>query len=99
MAGRPGEHIWLGALSLERCPWIDDHRVYGVPVVPVTAYIEMAIAAAVESGTELPVAQLRTHLKESLPEYMVPSAFVMLEALPLTSNGKIDRKALRARFQ
>ncbi|MCX7568806.1 amino acid adenylation domain-containing protein [Tumebacillus sp. DT12] len=37
---------------------------------------------------------LRTYLKEHLPEYMIPSAFVELEALPLSPSGKVDRKAL-----
>lgn len=37
---------------------------------------------------------LRNHLREHLPEYMVPSVFVVLERLPLTPNHKVDRKAL-----
>ena len=44
----------------------------------------------------LTTSQLRQFLKAKLPDYMVPNAFVILEALPLTSNGKVDRRALPA---
>jgi amino acid adenylation domain-containing protein len=47
-------------------------------------------------GAEIAAGDLRHLLRESLPEYMVPSAFANLEAFPQTPNGKVDRKALPA---
>ncbi len=54
------------------------------------------IAYVVANNPSLQINQLRSFLQEKLPEYMLPSAFVMLEAMPLTPNGKLDRRALPA---
>ena len=47
-----------------------------------------------ESSTALRTSRLRSFLKKRLPDYMVPSAFVVMQNFPLTANGKINRRAL-----
>jgi amino acid adenylation domain-containing protein len=52
------------------------------------------VVLATEVDTDQHIPQLRQFLKDKLPDYMVPSILVNLEKIPLTPNGKIDRKAL-----
>ena len=52
------------------------------------------MVAYVVAERPLVLSQVRQELRQRLPEYMVPAAFVVLEALPLSANGKLDRRAL-----
>jgi hypothetical protein len=55
------------------------------------------VAYIVRDGQKKPgVEELRAHLQKELPEYMLPGAFVFLDSLPITPNGKIDRRRLPA---
>ncbi|MDJ0903888.1 MAG: amino acid adenylation domain-containing protein [Xenococcus sp. MO_188.B8] len=49
-----------------------------------------------QPAAEQLVTELRNFLKKQLPDYMIPSVFMLLETLPLTSNGKVDRRSLPA---
>ncbi|MBN2862729.1 MAG: amino acid adenylation domain-containing protein [Bacteroidales bacterium] len=52
------------------------------------------LCAYYTAESDLTVEEIRSTLIQSLPDYMVPSVFIQLESIPLTPNGKIDRKAL-----
>src|SRR5262249_14730628 len=54
------------------------------------------VAYMVPSAGDLSAEKVRAYLQPRLPEYMLPSACVMLESLPLTVSGKLDRRALPA---
>src|SRR6185369_12416315 len=47
-----------------------------------------------QSGQTLNESELRQHAREHLPQYMVPSVFIVIEKMPLTPNGKVNRRAL-----
>nr|WP_246763569.1 non-ribosomal peptide synthetase [Rhizobium sp. 007] len=88
IAARLGEHAWVReAAVVARQDRAGDKQL--------VAYVVCAPEAGSddEDGSRLAGA-LRAHLGGRLPDYMVPSAFVRLEALPLTPNGKLDRKGL-----
>jgi hypothetical protein len=87
-----GFRIELGEIegALRRSEGVVDCVVVAREDVPGQKRLVAYVAGGVEANA------LREHLRRSLPEYMVPAAFVVLQALPLTPNGKLDRKALPA---
>jgi amino acid adenylation domain-containing protein/non-ribosomal peptide synthase protein (TIGR01720 family) len=91
-----GYRIELGEIeaALQRHPLVEDAVVLLREDLPG----EKRLCAYVtgHEGKALSIADLRRFLEAKLPSYMVPSAFVALLALPLTENGKIDRRALPA---
>jgi amino acid adenylation domain-containing protein len=87
-----GYRIELGEVeeALERHESVRE----SVVIVRETKSGEQQLVGYVVASAEVGVGQLRSFLAEQLPEYMVPSVIVKLEAVPLTANGKVDRKAL-----
>lgn len=70
---------------------------WGASGDPLAGAGKRLVAYLVPVNETAPTAsELRSFLKQKLPDYMLPSAFVTLEALPLTPNGKVNRKALPA---
>ncbi|HCT07570.1 MAG TPA: non-ribosomal peptide synthetase, partial [Pseudomonas sp.] len=89
-----GFRVELGEIEarLATAPGVRDTVVVAREDVPG----DKRLVAYVIAEGELSVAALRDHLLLSLADYMVPGAFVLLDQFPLTTNGKLDRKALPA---
>ncbi|MCP4549380.1 MAG: amino acid adenylation domain-containing protein [bacterium] len=95
-----GARVELGEIEsvLAQHSAVRDSVVVALPAVgngDQSADEKHMVAYIVQDG-ELGDRDLRRHLMERLPLYMLPSVFVTLEALPLTPNGKVDRRALLA---
>ncbi|MFQ3460022.1 AMP-binding protein, partial [Bradyrhizobium sp. UFLA01-814] len=92
IAARLIEHAWVReAVVVAQQDGAGEQRLVGYVVCAPEAQSDEPDGA----GAEL-AATLRAHVGAQLPDYMVPAAFVRLAALPLTVNGKLDRKALPA---
>src|SRR5262249_6426963 len=78
--------------TLGQCPGVRETVVS----VHEDAHGEKRLVAYVvgEHGQAPAVSQMRSHLQQTLPEYMTPSFFIILPEMPLTPNGKLDRRAL-----
>jgi amino acid adenylation domain-containing protein len=89
-----GFRIELGEIEMQlsQCAGVRESLVLAREDVPG----EKRLVAYVLSEASLEVGEVRDWLSKRLPEYMVPSAVVRLEAWPLTPNGKLDRKSLPA---
>ncbi|MCG8669361.1 MAG: amino acid adenylation domain-containing protein [Pseudomonadales bacterium] len=93
-----GYRIELGEINenLLKHPAVHDSLVVArTDIAGASKEAPLLVAYVVRNASEsLTVDQLRDHLKDELPDYMVPSAYSILDAFPLTPNGKVDTKAL-----
>ncbi|WP_262188203.1 non-ribosomal peptide synthetase, partial [Serratia ficaria] len=80
-------------VQLAASPWVREAAVQVCSAAHNPRLVAWIVPAADADRAALP-GQLRAHLSDRLPDYMVPSAYVWLEAMPLTANGKLDRRAL-----
>ncbi|WP_433601928.1 amino acid adenylation domain-containing protein [Nocardia sp. CA-135953] len=89
-----GQRIELGEIDavLGRADGVDFAVTLGVP--GPTGSTALAAYLVRKPGIELDIARVRAFAADTLPAYMVPAAFVVLDAIPLNAVGKLDRKAL-----
>lgn len=89
-----GFRIELGEIEAILSQHPSVHSVVVTAIVDTLGTQRLVAYIVPQLSTAPTVSELRQFLRAKLPEYMVPSAIVMLESLPLTPNGKVDRRAL-----
>ncbi|MGV9827103.1 amino acid adenylation domain-containing protein, partial [Gordonia sp. NPDC003429] len=99
-AGRSDDQVKLRGLRIElgeiEAALADHHEISDAVVIGVGGSVATALAAYVVADPGLDVAAVRDHLELRLPSHMVPATITVLDALPLTPVGKLDKRALPA---
>ena len=99
--GRLDDQVKIRGLRIEpgeiesvirQCPMVKETAVVAREDVPGEKRLLAYVVAS--QGPASTTRELRSFLRQKLPEYMIPLAFVFMDALPLTPNGKVDRRAL-----
>jgi len=92
-----GHRVELGEIEAALCadPQVDQAVAFGWPIEDGSAKGTVGFV----SGSDVDTATLKRALVGRLPAYMIPQQLHVLEEMPLNANGKIDRKALRARLK
>ena len=96
-AGRVDDQIKIRGFRIEPdeiAAILNQHPEIDSSIILARDHSSLIAYVTADPGAELTHQGLQTHLRKTLPEYMIPSVFVRLEALPLGETGKVDRSAL-----
>jgi acyl-CoA synthetase (AMP-forming)/AMP-acid ligase II/acyl carrier protein len=94
-----GFRIELGEIESVLCTHPGVRHAIVLAREPAAGDVRLVAYVVYQAGGDPTVSDLRRHLRKQLPDYMIPSLFVTLDAMPLTPNGKVNRAALPDPFE